>query len=76
MQVKSAAGLRGRRTNQAWKCEPAQAPGKKGEGRGLIRPEKKVAATLIGQYMIPRTTRLPCPTQSNAPGNCAQRIEI
>jgi len=76
VQVEISAGLGGGSADKSGKREPAETRRKKGQRRGSRTAEKEVAATLIGQNMIPRTTRLPCPTQSNAPGNCAQRIEI
>ncbi len=67
MQVKSVAGLGGVSIVKTGKREPAQARGKEGESSGLRTPEQKVAAALIGQKTIFRTTRLPRPTQSDAP---------
>ena len=76
VQVEISAGLGGGSVDQSGKCEPAEARRKKCQRGGLRTAEKEVAATLIGQNTIYRMSRLPYPTQSDAPKNYAQGIEI
>ena len=67
VQVKISAGLGRGSVDDSGKCEPADSRGKKGQRHGLRTAEKEVAATLIGQNTIYRMSRLPYPTQSDAP---------
>ena len=71
-----SAGLGGGSADKSGKGERAKTWRKKGQRRGLRTAEKEVAATLIGQNTIYRMSRLPYPTQSDAPRNYAQSIEI
>src|SRR5947209_5980954 len=74
VQVEISGGLRGGSVDKSGKCEPAETRRKKGQRRGLRTAEQEVAATLIGQNTIYRMSRLPYPTQSDAPRNYAQGI--
>src|ERR1700751_2123354 len=76
VQVEIYAGLGGGGVDKFGKGEPAETRRKKGQRRGLRTAEKEVAATLIGQNTICQMSRLPYPTQSDAPRNYAQGIEI
>src|SRR5438270_12053741 len=76
VQVAISAGLRGGSVDKSGRCERAETRMEKGQRRGLMTAEQEVAATLIGQNTICRMSRLPYPTQSDAPRNYAQGIEI
>src|SRR5215469_3039839 len=76
VQAEISAGLGGGSIDKSGKGEPAESRGKKRQRRGLRTAEKEVAAPLIGRNTICRMSLLPYPTQSDAPRNYAQGIEI